>query len=217
MRCRGSARVVSLFRPRDDGAARLQAAVLGLSDATALDIRSVRLVDASFDPAAFIASAASLFADVRAALSSGAVDPIAGRLSPELTAIIGKQLHYATSIGHQLTMCSIDKVTATLRGVEALSNGTIVCVVRYDVTGRMSQVMLTGDVPPASQLAATPQRTWYETWRLAQPAGVTSPPPATACPSCGAPASGETHCHYCHALLVDATTQFRVENIECMG
>ena len=131
--------------------------------------------------------------------------------------MFGKQLQYALSSGHQLTMSSIDQVTATLRGVEADSAGSIVCLVRYDVVGRMGLVALGASVPPASQLAAMPERPWFETWRLTRPAGLTSPPLPATCPSCGAPATGETHCAYCHALLVDATAAFRVEHIECMG
>ena len=142
---------------------------------------------------------------------------VAGRLSPELTSTFGNQLQYAMTTAHQLRMSSIDQVTATLRGVEADSSGNIVCLVRYDVVGRMGLIALSGAVPAASQLASMPQRPWYETWQLTRPAGVTSPPLPATCPSCGAPATGETHCAYCHTLLVDATEQFRVEHIECMG
>ena len=213
------------FRSRDDEAARLQSFVLadpiGVVGAgvggDGVDIAAVQRVDATFDQALFLAGATSLFSDVRAALSAGSIDPVAGRLSPELTAMLGKQLQYATTAGHQLTMTSIDEVTAILRGVEADSTGTIVCLVRYNVVGRMGLVALGGTVPPASQLAAMPQRPWFETWRLTRPAGLTTPPLPATCPSCGAPTTGGTHCTYCHALLVDATAQFRVEHIECMG
>jgi len=214
---------VSLFKSRGDEATRLQSFVLaentvgGASGPGDVDVSAVQRVDATFDPNLFLAGATSLFSDVRAALSAGSIDPVAGRLSPELTSMFGNQLQYAMTTGHQLTMSSIDHVTATLRGVEAQSAGDIMCLVKYDVVGRMGLVALGGSVPPASQLAAMPQRPWFETWRLTRPAGVASPPLPTTCPSCGAPATGETHCAYCHALLVDATTQFRVEHIECMG
>ena len=98
-----------------------------------------------------------------------------------------------------------------------MSTGDIVCVVRYDVDGRMGQVLLGADLPAETQLAALPTRHWYETWRFSRPAGAPTPPPATACPSCGAPASGESHCHYCNALLIDSTASFRIDSIECMG
>jgi len=215
---------VSLFKSRDNEAVRLQSFVFadptgaGNTGGTGgVDIAAVQRVDASFDPTLFLAGATSLFTDVRAALSAGSIDPIAGRLSPELTSMFGNQLQYAMTTGHQLTMTSIEKVTATLRGVEAESAGDILCLVKYDVVGRMGLVMLNASVPPASQLAAMPQRPWFETWRLTRPAGVTSPPLPANCPSCGAPATGETHCVYCHTLLVDATVQFKVEHIECMG
>jgi len=215
---------VSLFRPRDNEATRLQAFVLPAAGAAAappagseIDLADVQQIDPTFDPALFLVGAESLFVDVRAAMSAGSIDPIAGRLSPELTAMYGKQLQYAVSAAHQLTMTSIDHVTPTLRGVEPLSTGDLMCVVRYDVVGRMGQVALTGDVPPATQLAAMPQRPWFETWRLSRPAGVTTAHLPTTCPNCGAPATGESHCHFCHALLVDATAQFRVDSIECMG
>jgi len=147
------------FRSRDDEAARLQSFVLadpiGVVGAgvggDGVDIAAVQRVDATFDQALFLAGATSLFSDVRAALSAGSIDPVAGRLSPELTAMLGKQLQYATTAGHQLTMTSIDEVTAILRGVEADSTGTIVCLVRYNVVGRMGLVALGGTVPPASQ------------------------------------------------------------------
>ena len=216
---------MSLFRSRDNEAARLQSFVLadpagaggvgvGGDD---VDVAAVQRVDATFDPTLFLAGATSLFSDVRAALSAGTIDPVAGRLSPELTSMFGNQLQYAMTTGHQLTMTSIDHVTASLRGVEADSAGNIVCLVRYQVVGRMGLVALSSNLPPASQLAAMPQRPWFETWRLTRPAGVTSPPLPATCPSCGAPATGETHCVYCHTLLVDATADFRVEHIECMG
>jgi hypothetical protein len=212
---------VSLFRSRDNEATRLQAFVLPAApappSASVVDLADVQQIDPSFDPALFLVGAQSLFLDVRAALSAGSIDPVAGRLSPELTAMNGKQLQYAVNAAHQLTMSSIDHVTPTLRGVEPLSSGDLMCVVRYDVVGRMGPVALTGDVPPATQLAGMPQRPWFETWRLSRPAGVTTPPLPTACPNCGAPATGESHCHFCHALLVDATAQFRVDSIECMG
>jgi hypothetical protein len=183
----------------------------------AVDLSDVHHVDAAFDEALFLAGVTSLFLDVRAAVSGGSIDPVAGRLSPHLTALIGNQLRYAVESGHELSMSSIDHVTAALRGAEALSDGDLVCLVRFDVAGRLGPVALLSDLAPAAQLAAMPTRTWYETWRLARPAGVTSPPLPQECPSCGAPASGETHCHYCHSLLVDATAQFRVQSIECMG
>jgi hypothetical protein len=212
---------VSLFRPRDNEATRLQAFVLPAAaaspSASATDLADVQQIDPSFDPALFLVGARALFLDVRAALSAGSIDPVAGRLSPELTAMYGKQVQYAVNAAHQLTMSSVDQVTPTLRGVEPLSSGDLMCVVRYDVVGRMGQVALTGDVPPATQLATMPQRPWFETWRLSRPTGVTSPPLPTSCPNCGAPATGESHCHFCHALLVDATAQFRVDSIECMG
>jgi predicted lipid-binding transport protein (Tim44 family) len=216
-----------LFKSRDNEATRLQSFVLagttgaakavGIGTPDGVDIEAIQRVDATFDPTLFLAGATSLFSDVRAALSTGSIDPIAGRLSPELTAMFGNQLHYALTSGHQLTMTSIDHVTATLRGVEAGSAGDITCLVRYDVVGRMGLVALGGATPPQTQLAAMPKRPWFETWRLARPAGVTSPPLPATCPSCGAPATGGTHCAYCHALLVDATIEFRVEHIECMG
>jgi hypothetical protein len=212
---------VSLFRSRENEATRLQTFVLPAvatpASGSDVDVAGVQKIDPAFDPALFLVGAQALFLDVRAALSAGSIDPIAGRLSPELTAMNGKQLQYAVSAAHQLTMSSIDQVTPTLRGAEPLSNGDLMCVVRYEVVGRMGPVALTGDVPPATQLAAMPQRSWFETWRLSRPAGVTTPPPPTACPNCGAPATGETHCHFCHALLVDAAEQFRVDSIECMG
>jgi len=218
---------VSVFRSRDNDAARLQSYVFadptgtgnlgGVGVGGDVDVAAVQRVDATFDPTIFLAGATSLFHDVRAALSAGTIDPVAGRLSPELTSMFGNQLQYAMTTGHQLTMTSIDQVTATLRGVEAGSAGDIMCLVKYQVVGRMGLVALGDSVPPASQLAAMPQRPWFETWRLTRPAGVTSPPLPATCPSCGAPATGETHCIYCHALLVDATAQFRVEHIECMG
>jgi hypothetical protein len=217
---------VSLFKSRDKEAARLQSFVL--ADPTGagngvgvggddVDVAAIQRVDATFDPPVFLAGATALFSDVRAALSAGTIDPVAGRLSPELTSMFGNQLQYAVTTGHQLTMTSIDQLTATLRGVEADSAGSIVCLVRYDVVGRMGLVALGDAVPPATQLAAMPQRPWFETWRLTRPAGLTSPPLPSTCPSCGAPTTGGTHCVYCHALLVDATAQFRVEHIECMG
>jgi predicted lipid-binding transport protein (Tim44 family) len=212
---------VSLFKSRDNEATRLQSFVLadptGASGVGGVDVAAVQRVDATFDPTVFLAGATSLFSDVRAALSAGTIDPIAGRLSPELTSMFGNQLQYAMTTGHQLTMTSIDHVTASLRGVEAGSAGDIMCLVRYEVVGRMGLVALGGSVPPATQLAAMPQRPWFETWRLTRPAGVASPPLPATCPSCGAPATGGTHCAYCHALLVDATAAFRVEHIECMG
>jgi predicted lipid-binding transport protein (Tim44 family) len=218
---------VSLFKSRRDDAARLQSFVLDPTGTGALagvgvggddvDVAAIQRVDATFDPTLFLAGATSLFSDVRVALSSGTIDPVAGRLSPELTSMFGNQLQYAMTTGHQLTMTSIDQVTATLRGVEADSAGNIVCLVRFEVVGRMGLVALGDSVPPASQLAAMPQRPWFETWRLTRPAGITSPPLPATCPSCGAPATGGTHCAYCHTLLVDATAQFRVEHIECMG
>jgi hypothetical protein len=219
---------VSLFKSRDNEATRLQSFVLADPTGTGnpggvgagggdVDVAAVQRVDATFDPTLFLAGATSLFSDVRAALSAGTIDPVAGRLSPELTSMFGNQLQYAMTAGHQLTMTSIDQVTATLRGVEAGSAGDIMCLVKYDVVGRMGLVALGDSVPPANQLAAMPQRPWFETWRLTRPAGVSSPPLPTTCPSCGAPATGGTHCAFCHALLVDATAQFRVEHIECMG
>jgi hypothetical protein len=211
---------VSLFRSRDDEGDRLvsfvSAGVLDAPTAAELDTAAVQRVDASFDPAAFLAAAQSLFVDVKAAMNSGSLDKVAGRFAPPFAARTGNQLQYAVS-AHQLTMASVDHVTASLRGTEALSSGDIVCIVRFDVLGRMGQVALGGNTPPDSQLASLPQRTWYETWRMSRPVGVEGPPPATVCPSCGAPASGETHCHYCNALLVDATASFRIDSIECMG
>ena len=58
--------------------------------------------------------------------------------------MIGNQLRYAVSTAHVQTMTAVDQVTATLRGVEPLSTGDIVCVVRYDVDGRMGQVAARG-------------------------------------------------------------------------
>jgi predicted lipid-binding transport protein (Tim44 family) len=232
---------VKLFKARDNDANRLQSFVLAAAPGALgsaigvggsaigvggsaigvgggdVDVAAVQRVDATFDPTIFLAGATSLFSDVRAALSAGSIDPVAGRLSPELTAMFGNQLQYATTSGHQLTMTSIDQVTASLRGVEAGSAGDIGCLVRYDVVGRMGVVALGGSEPPASQLAAMPQRPWFENWRLTRPAGLASPPLPATCPSCGAPTTGGTHCPYCHALLVDATVAFRVEHIECMG
>jgi len=192
-------------------------AAVGVADGDGVDIAAVQRVDATFDQRLFLAGATSLFSDIRAALSAGSIDPVAGRLSPELTSMFGNQLQYALTTGHQLTMTSIDQVSATLRGVEADSAGAIVCLVKYDVLGRMGLVAMNGTVPAPSQLAAMPQRRWFETWRLTRPAGLTSPPLPATCPSCGAPTTGGTHCTYCHALLVDATAQFRVEHIECIG
>jgi hypothetical protein len=211
---------VSLFRFRDESArlaafADFKGAPLAASDQ--IDLNAVHRVDAAFDADQFLAGATSVFLDVRAALTGGTIDPVAGRLSPQMTASLGNQLHYAVESAHVMGMSSIDAVTAVLRGVEALSTGDLTCLVRFNVSGRMGPVSLIGDMPPAAQLAAMPTRTWYETWRLSRPAGVSSPPLPTACPSCGAPASGETHCHYCHSLLVDATTGFRVQSVECMG
>lgn len=215
---------MSLFKSRDNEATRLQSFVFAdTTGASApsrfggVDVAAVQRVDASFDPTLFLAGATSLFSDVRAALSAGSVDPVAGRLSPELTSMFGNQLQYAMTTGHQLTMTSIDSVTASLRGAEASSAGDIMCLVKYEVLGRMGLVALNGSEPPATQLAAMPQRPWFETWRLSRPAGVTSPPLPATCPSCGAPATGGTHCAYCHSLLVDASIQFRVEHLECMG
>jgi hypothetical protein len=217
----GGAERVSLFRARDDESARLASYAAfkgaGVNAADQVDLGAVHRVDAAFDADLFLAGATSLFLDVRAALTAGSIDPVSGRLSPQMTASLGNQLHYAVESGHELGMSSIDTVTAVLRGVEALSTGDLTCLVRLNVTGRMGPVSLISDVPPPVQLAALPTRTWYETWRLSRPAGGASPPLPTACPSCGAPASGETHCHYCHSLLVDATTGFRVQSIECMG
>jgi predicted lipid-binding transport protein (Tim44 family) len=214
-------RSVSLFRPRDSEDSRSEA--LGLPaaaappSATAVDLAEVQRIDPTFDPALFLVGAQALFVDVRAALSSGTIDPIAGRLSPELTVMFGRQLQYAVGSSHHLTMTSLDQVRPTLYGAEPLSSGDLTCAVRYDVVGRMGQVTLGGDVPPATQLAAMPQRAWYEIWRLSRPAGAPAPPVPAACPNCGAPATGESHCRYCHALLVDATVLFRVDSIECMG
>ncbi|HEY0871163.1 MAG TPA: hypothetical protein VGD55_12245, partial [Acidothermaceae bacterium] len=101
---------MGLFKSRDDQAARLQSFVFadptGVGDVGAaggIDIAAVQRVDASFDPTLFLAGATSLFTDVRAALSAGSIDPIAGRLSPELTSMFGNQLQYAMTAGHQLT------------------------------------------------------------------------------------------------------------------
>ena len=162
-----TAEAMSLFKSRDDEAARLQSFVLrrpsrgwshGRQPVTSTSRRSSGSTR-SFDPTFFLAGATSLFTDVRAALSAGSIDPIAGRLSPELTSMFGNQLQYAMTTGHQLTMTSIDKVTATLRGVEADSAGDIVCLVKYDVVGRMGLVAAereraTGD--PARGHAAAP-------------------------------------------------------------
>ncbi len=211
---------MSLFRPRDDEAARLQSFVF--SDArspgsTELDIAGVQRVDASFDAEAFTTSAQSVFLTVRAAMNTGSLDAVTGRFSPALCAVMGNQLRYAVSTAHVQTMTSVDHVAASLRGVEPLSTGDIVCVVRFDVDGRLGQVQLGADAPPETQVAALPTRHWYETWRFSRPAGAPAPPPATACPSCGAPASGESHCHYCNTLLIDSTASFRIDSIECMG
>jgi hypothetical protein len=185
--------------------------------APAVDVRAVQAIDASFDLNAFMTGAASLFRDVRAAFNTGSLDPVAGRLSPELTAIMGKQLQYATTIARQQNMTSIDDLSVELLGIDAASTGEILTVVRYDVVGRLGEIVLNAAVPAATQLAALPQRSWFEIWRLARPAGISTPPPATVCSSCGAPATGETHCRFCHALLVDATVGFHVVGVECMG
>ena len=204
---------------RDDEANRLQSFVLAdprSTASTSLDIAGVQRVDGSFDADAFTTSAQSVFLTVRAAINTGSLDTVTGRFSPALCATIGNQLRYAVSTRVQ-TMTAVDHVAATLRGVEPLSTGDIVCVVRYDVDGRLGQVQLGADVPPETQVAALPTRHWYETWRFSRPAGAPAPPPATACPSCGAPASGESHCHYCNTLLIDSTAAFRIDSIECMG
>jgi predicted lipid-binding transport protein (Tim44 family) len=212
---------VSLFRSQRDTATRLQAFVTesmpAQLSASAVDVAALQGLDGSFDPAAFLAGATSLFRDVRGAFNSGSLDVVAGRLSPQLTAVMGKQLQYATTTTHQQNMTAIDDVSVELLGIDANSTGEILTVVRYQVLGRMGEIQLNVDVPPATQLAGLPQRSWFEIWRLTRPLGSANPPPATACPSCGAPASGETHCHYCNALLVDATARFRVAGIECMG
>lgn len=185
--------------------------------ATDVDLAGVQSVDASFDPARFLAAAVALFRDVRSAYNNANLDAVAGRLAPELAAAMGHQIHAATTLTHQLNMTAIDSVTPELRGVEAGVDGSIHAVVRFHVSGRLGPVVLGADVPPATQLGQLPLRQWFEVWRLARPAGVASPPPASNCPSCGAPASGETHCRYCGALLVDATAEFRIDAIECFG
>lgn len=220
MRTCCDATTVSLFRSRDEEATRLQSFVLADSRSQAsadLDIAGVQRVDASFDAEAFTTSAQSVFLAVRAAINTGSLDAVTGRFAPALGAVMGNQLRYAVSTAHVQTMTSVDHVAASLRGVEALSSGDIVCVVRYDVDGRLGQVLLGADVSPETQVAALPTRHWYETWRFSRPAGAPTPPPATACPSCGAPASGESHCHYCNTLLIDSTASFRIDSIECMG
>jgi hypothetical protein len=187
------------------------------TSAAAVDVRAVQAIDATFDLDAFMAGASSLFRDVRAAFNTGSLDSVAGRLSPELTAIMGKQLQYATATARQQNLTSIDDLSVALLGLDVGSAGEILTVVRYDVVGRLGLVMLNATVPAATQLAGLPQRSWFEIWRLARPAGISTPPPAAVCSSCGAPATGETHCRFCHALLVDATVGFHVVGIECMG
>lgn len=216
-----------MFRARDeraDEARRLQAFVAtelapsiasaGASDA---DVAAVRSIDATFDPAAFLAAAAALFRTVRAAYNDANLDAVAGRLAPELTVVLGHQLHAAATFAHRLTMSGVDDVVPELRGVEASSDGTIRAIVRFNVTGRLGEVLLGADVSQATQLAQLPVRQWFEIWRMSRPAGVATPPPATSCPTCGAPASGQTHCRFCQALLVDGVAGFRVDAIECFG
>src|SRR5450755_4027445 len=163
--CRDAA-TVSLFRSRDKEATRLQTFVLADSRSQAsadLDIAGVQRVDASFDAESFTTSAQSVFLSVRAALNTGSLDAVTGRFSPALCAVMGNQLRYAVSTAHVQTMTSVDHVAASLRGVEALSTGDIVCVVRFDVDGRLGQVQLGADAPPETQVAALPTRHWYET------------------------------------------------------
>jgi predicted lipid-binding transport protein (Tim44 family) len=213
-----------MFRSRADEAAEAQqlqqfvaSAIQAVPSAADVDIAAVQAVDASFEPAAFVAGAAGLFRAVRQALDAANLDAVAGRLAPELAAALGHQLYYATTMTHRLTMSEVDDLVVELRGVEATSDGAIRAVVRFHTTGRLGEIALGTDVPPATQLGQLPLRQWLEVWRLSRPAGVPTPPPASACPTCGAPASGESHCRYCQALLVDATAGFRVDAIECLG
>ena len=181
---------------------------------SATDLNAVRSADPSFDADEFLVAATALFRDVRSAYSQGHLDTVAGRISPGLVAIFDRQSRFLTS---ERTMSAIDSVTAELHGIEMASDGELRTVVRFDVTGRLGVVALSADVPPATQLTALPTRRWFEIWRLSRPCGFATPPPATNCPACGAPITGESHCHYCNALLIDATANFRVDAIECMG
>ncbi|MGH8890836.1 MAG: TIM44-like domain-containing protein [Acidothermaceae bacterium] len=181
---------------------------------TATDLRAARAADPSFDAEAFLSAVTGLFRDVRSAYSDGNLDRVTGRIAPELAAIFERQSRFLTG---ERTMSAVDAVAAELHGVEMGSDGELRTVVRFDVTGRLGAVALSADLPPATQLAGLPTRHWFEIWRLSRPCGFTTPPPATNCPSCGAPSTGESHCHYCNALLIDATANFRVDAIECMG
>lgn len=181
---------------------------------TRTDLDAIRTADPAFDPDQFLTAATALFCDVRAAFSEGALDRVAGRVSSELIAAFDRRSRLVTS---ERTMSAIDAVSAQLQGAELSSAGEVHTIVRFDVTGRLGVVLLTGDLTPQTQLAGLPTRHWFEIWRMSRPLGSATPPPATNCPSCGAPATGESHCHYCNALLIDAAANFRVDAIECMG
>jgi hypothetical protein len=180
-------------------------------------LAAVRAVDPAFDSGAFLTAAAALFRDVRNACNDGSLDAVAGHVGGEFAAAFAKRARFMTTTSHRRDMSAIDAVTPQLHGMEVRPDGSVLAVVRFDVVGRMGQIALDADVAPASQLAGLPTRSWYEIWRLARPAGVATPPAATSCPTCGAPAAGGSHCRYCGTLLVDAGASFVVESVECMG
>jgi hypothetical protein len=158
-----------------------------------VSLGQITAADPSFDSAGFLSFAQGAYWKIHGASASGDLGPIRNLVNEPMW----QQLHAAKA----------EPLWAT--PIQSLEQAAIVSVARdasYD----------TVTVRVGARSAAKKKNELVEDWTFQRPAaswgGATSAPPATECPSCGAPLSTDENgtCHYCHVPIKGVAGDWRL-------